>query len=57
MACCDKTRKPGKAPPPSETVARVVELTLSEAPRETTHWTSRAMAKLVGVGVINVQRI
>ena len=28
----DKTRKPGKAPLPSETVARVVELTLSEAP-------------------------
>ena len=53
----DKTRKPGKAPLPSETVARVVELTLSEAPGETTHWTSRAMAKLVGVGVISVQRI
>ena len=53
----DKTRKPGKAPLPAETVARVVELTLGEAPGETTHWTSRAMAKLVGVSVISVQRI
>ena len=53
----DKTRKPGKAPLAPETVARVVELTLGEAPGETTHWTSRAMAKLVGVGVISVQRI
>ena len=53
----DKTRKPGKAPLAPETVARVVELTLGEAPGKTTHWTSRAMAKLVGVGVISVQRI
>ena len=53
----DKTRKPGKAPLPAETVARVVELTLGETPGEATHWTSRAMAKLVGVGMISVQRI
>ena len=53
----DKTRKPGKAPLPEEMVARVVELTLGEAPGETTHWTSRAMARLVGIGVISVQRI
>jgi len=33
----------------------VVELTLGEAPGETTHWTSRAMARLVGIGVISVQ--
>ena len=53
----DKTGKLGKAPLPSERGARVVELTLGESPLETTHWTSRAMAKLVGVGVISVQRI
>jgi len=53
----DKTRKPGKAPLPSETVARVVELTLAEPPGETTHWTSRAMAKVAGIGVVSVQRI
>ena len=53
----DKTRKPGKAPLPSETVARIVQTTLSDPPGETTHWTARAMAKLVGVGVVSVQRI
>jgi transposase len=53
----DKTRKPGKAPLPAETVARVVELTLADPPGETTHWTARAMAKTVGIGVVSVQRI
>jgi transposase len=53
----DKTRKPGKAPLPPEVVARVVELTLGDPPGETTHWTARAMAKTVGIGVVSVQRI
>jgi transposase len=53
----DKTRKPGKAPLPSEVVAQVVELTLADPPGETTHWTSRAMARLCGIGVVSVQRI
>src|SRR5271170_3835973 len=53
----DKTRKPGKAPLPAETVAQVVERTLADPPGETTHWTSRAMAKLCGIGVVSVQRI
>jgi transposase len=53
----DKTRKPGKAPLAAETVARVVELTLGDPPGETTHWTARAMAKVIGIGVISVQRI
>lgn len=53
----DKTRKPGKAPLPPETVARVIALTLAEAPGETTHWSVRAMAKAVGIGVASVQRI
>ena len=53
----DKTRKPGKAPLPSETVVQVVELTLAEPRGETTHWTARAMAKIAGIGVVSVQRI
>jgi transposase len=53
----DKTRKPGKPALAAQTVARVVELTLADPPRETTHWTARAMAKAVGIGVISVQRI
>ncbi len=53
----DKTRKPGKAPLPASTVARVVELTLREPPGEATHWTGRAMAKTVGVSLRSVQRI
>jgi transposase len=53
----DKTRKPGKAPLPSETVVQVVELTLAEPRGETKHWTARAMAKIAGIGVVSVQRI
>jgi hypothetical protein len=52
----DKTRKPGKAPPPASTVARVVELTLKEPPAEATHWTGRAMARVAGVSLRSVQR-
>jgi len=53
----DKTRKPGKPALAAQTVARVVELTLADPPGEVTHWTARAMAKAVGIGVISVQRI
>jgi transposase len=53
----DKTRKPGKAPLPSETVVQVVELTLAEPRGERKHWTARAMAKIAGIGVVSVQRI
>src|SRR3954447_14450715 len=53
----DKTRRPGKAPLPAETVQRVVELTLKEPPGETTHWTGRAMAEEAGVSLRSVQRI
>ena len=51
----DKTRSPGKPPLPAETVRRVLDLTLSEPPDETTHW---IMAKAVGgIGASTVQRI
>jgi hypothetical protein len=53
----DKSRKPGKAPLPTSTVDRVVELTLQEPPGETTHWTGRMMAEAVGISLRSVQRI
>jgi transposase len=53
----DKTRKPGKAPIPAETAARVVALSCGEPPPGTTHWTGRAMAKAAGISLRSVQRI
>ena len=53
----DKTRRPGKAPIPAETVARVVALTCATPPHEATHWTSRAMAAATGLSLRSVQRI
>lgn len=53
----DKTRLPGKAPLPPETVAQVLSLTCSEPPGEVTHWTGRAVAGIVGVALRTVQRI
>jgi len=53
----DKTRKPGKAPLPPATVAKVLALTCSEPPRAVTHWTGRAMAQVVGISLRAVQRI
>jgi len=38
-------------------VARVLALTCSEPPGETTHWTGRAMAKAVAISPRSVQRI
>lgn len=53
----DKTR-PSRIPPLGVEVAdRVVALTLTEPPGETTHWTSAAMAVAVGISVSSVQRI
>src|SRR5512144_2762094 len=42
----DKTRKPGRAPGSGPVAARLIERTLGAPPGETTHWTSRAMAKV-----------
>jgi transposase len=53
----EKPRIPGKPPLPCETVERVLALTCSEAPGEATHWTGRAMAAAVGIGLSSVQRI
>lgn len=53
----DKTRKPGKPPLPTATVAKVLALTCSEPPGSATHWTGRAVAKAVGISLRAVQRI
>lgn len=53
----DKTRPPGTPPLDREVVDRVVALTLKPPPHEATHWTARAMAKVVGIAVSSVQKI
>ncbi len=53
----DKTR-PSRIPPLGAAVeARVVAATQTAAPGETTHWTSKAMARHIGISVSSVQRI
>ena len=53
----DKTR-PSRIPPLAQDVtARVVALTLTDPPGETTHWTAAAMAQASGISVSSVQRI
>jgi hypothetical protein len=47
----------GKTPIPSKRVAKIVRLTQAPLPYEATHWTVRAMAKLVGVAASTVQAI
>jgi transposase len=54
---CDKTRPPGIARLADEVAERVVKLTLSPPPGETTHWTGRLMAKAAAVSLTSVQRI
>ncbi|HNY40272.1 MAG TPA: IS630 family transposase [Bryobacteraceae bacterium] len=53
----DKPRPPGKVPISAEKTAEVVRLTQAPPPHEATHWTARAMAKAVGLGVAAVQLI
>src|SRR3954466_8058791 len=53
----DKTRKPGRAPLATATVAKVLALTCSEPPGSVTHWTGQAAAKAVGISLRAVQRI
>jgi transposase len=53
----DKTR-PSRIPPLGAEVAeRVVALTLTDPPAETTHWTAAMMAQETGISVSSVQRI
>jgi transposase len=53
----EKSRPPGIAPLPAETVDQVLTLTGAPPPGEATHWTVRAMAKAVGISRASVQRI
>ena len=53
----DKSRPPGNAPIPPKRVAEIVRLTQEPPPHEATHWTVRAMAKVVGVAASTVQAI
>ena len=53
----DKTRPPGTPPHPVGTVAEVLALTCSEPPSEVTHWSGRAVAKVIGISLRSVQRI
>src|SRR5437773_5764996 len=53
----DKTRKPGKAPLPAETVQLVIDLVTAPPPGEATHWTGRMLAQTAGMSLRSVQRI
>ena len=53
----DKTRLSRIAPLADTVAERVVALTQSDPPGETTHWTGAMMAKAVGISVSSVQRI
>ncbi|RAH95320.1 IS630 family transposase [Acuticoccus sediminis] len=53
----DKFRAPGKAPVAPAKVAEVVRMTHEPPPHEALHWTARALARAVSLGVITVQQI
>src|SRR5271166_5978834 len=53
----DKTRPSRVAPLRAEVAERVVTLTQSDPPAETTHWTAPMMAHEIGISVSSVQRI
>ena len=53
----DKTRPSRIAPLGVQVAERVVALTLTDPPGETTHWTGAAMAQAAGISVSSVQRI
>ena len=53
----DKTRPSRVAPLPPAVAERVVALTQTDPPGETTHWTGAAMARTAGISLSSVQRI
>ena len=53
----DKTRPPRIAPLAQSLIDRVVSLTGTDPPGETTHWTADAMAETVGISASSVRRI
>jgi transposase len=53
----DKTRPSRVGPLGADVAERVVALTQSDPPAETTHWTAPMMAKEIGISASSVQRI
>lgn len=53
----EKTRPPGIAKTPDDTVAEVIRLTQETPPHQATHWTLRAMAKRVGLAASTIRGI
>ena len=53
----DKTRPSRIAPLGPEVAERVVALTLTDPPAETTHWTADLMARARGISASAVRRI
>lgn len=45
----DKTRKPGKKPISTEMENKICEIACTEKPKDATHWSTRALAKRVGI--------
>jgi transposase len=45
----DKTRKPGKEPASQEIKNEICRLACNEKPKDETHWSSRTLAKRVGI--------
>jgi transposase len=53
----ERSRPPGTPKTPDEKAADVVRLTQKPPPHEATHWTLRAMAKVVGLAASTVRKI
>ena len=53
----DKTRPSRIEPLKADVAERVVAMTLTDPPGETTHWTGAMMAEAIGISVSSVQRI
>jgi transposase len=47
----DKTRKPGKEPISQEVKNKIYSLVCNEKPKDATHWSSRSLAKQVGISL------
>jgi transposase len=53
----DKTRLPGKKPIPVEVKNELSRIVCSEKPEDATHWSSRELAKRLGIGHASVSNI
>ena len=53
----DKTRKPGTEPISQELINEVIQIACNEKPKNETHWSSRSLAKKVGLSHTKVSQI